>query len=34
MRELNRFNNVKRKCVLHESTCDKDVYILSDVSND
>lgn len=31
--DLNRFNNGEGKCVLHESIRDKDVYILSDVSN-
>ena len=32
--ELNRFNNGEGKCVLNESIRDKDLYILSDVSND
>ena len=32
--ELNRFNNGEGKCVLLESIRDKDLYILSDVSND
>jgi len=32
--KLYRFNNGEGKCVLYESIRDKDVYILSDVSND